>query len=100
MAARPANCLDFRSTRAWCRQSRRRPCRARLRIPHAATIAAIKLAARLEALVLDPVYSGKGMAGLIALIREGRWKHGEHVVFVHTGGAPAIFAYRHLFDPE
>jgi L-cysteate sulfo-lyase len=62
-------------------------------IPHAATIAAIKLAARLEALVLDPVYSGKGMAGLIALIRAGRWSREEHIVFVHTGGAPAIFAY-------
>jgi len=67
-------------------------------IPHAATIAAIKLCARLEALVLDPVYSGKGMAGLIALIREGGWSRGEHVVFVHTGGAPAIFAYLDALD--
>jgi L-cysteate sulfo-lyase len=62
-------------------------------VPHAATIDAIKLAARLEGLVLDPVYSGKGMAGLIALIRQGRWTRDEHVVFVHTGGAPALFAY-------
>lgn len=62
-------------------------------VPHAATIEAIKLAARLEALVLDPVYSGKGMAGLIALVRAGRWSRGEHLVFVHTGGGPAIFAY-------
>ena len=57
-------------------------------------------AARLEALVLDPVYSGKGLAGLIALIRAGRWSADDDVVFVHTGGAPALFAYRHLFDPE
>jgi L-cysteate sulfo-lyase len=62
-------------------------------VPHAATIDAIKLAARLEALVLDPVYSGKGMAGLIALIREGRWRRADDVVFIHTGGAPALFAY-------
>jgi L-cysteate sulfo-lyase len=62
-------------------------------IPHAATIDAIKLAARLEALVLDPVYSGKGMAGLIALIRAGRWRREDDVVFIHTGGAPAIFAH-------
>jgi L-cysteate sulfo-lyase len=66
-------------------------------VPHAATIAAIGLAARLEALVLDPVYSGKGLAGLIALIKTGRWTADQDVVFIHTGGAPALFAYRHLF---
>jgi L-cysteate sulfo-lyase len=65
-------------------------------IPHQATIAAIKLGAGLEALVLDPVYSGKGLAGLIALIRENRWSRDNHVVFVHTGGAPALFAYLDL----
>jgi L-cysteate sulfo-lyase len=65
-------------------------------IPHAATIEAIKLAGRLEGLVLDPVYSAKGLAGLIALIREGRWSRADHVVFVHTGGAPALFAYLDL----
>lgn len=43
-------------------------------VPHAATIDAMKLGARLEALVLDPVYSGKGLAGLIALIEAGRWR--------------------------
>ncbi|MCC7276136.1 MAG: D-cysteine desulfhydrase family protein [Alphaproteobacteria bacterium] len=63
-------------------------------VPHAATIAAIKLAGRLEALLLDPVYSGKGLAGLLALIGEGRWRAGADVVFVHTGGTPALFAYR------
>jgi L-cysteate sulfo-lyase len=65
-------------------------------VPHQATIDAIKLAARLEALVLDPVYSGKGLAGLIALIGEKRWSRDDHVVFVHTGGAPALFAYLDL----
>jgi L-cysteate sulfo-lyase len=63
-------------------------------VPHAATIEAIKLAGRLEALPLDPVYSGKGLAGLIALIRSGRWKASDNVVFIHTGGGPALFAYR------
>jgi L-cysteate sulfo-lyase len=67
-------------------------------VPHAATVEAIRLAARLEALVLDPVYSGKGLAGLIALIRAGRWTAEDDIVFIHTGGAPALFAYRHLFD--
>jgi L-cysteate sulfo-lyase len=67
-------------------------------VPHAATVEAIRLAARLEALVLDPVYSGKGLAGLIALIRAGRWSTDDDIVFIHTGGAPALFAYTHLFD--
>ncbi len=67
-------------------------------VAHQATVEAIELAARLEGLVLDPVYSGKALAGLIALVRSGRWTAGQHVVFIHTGGAPALFAYRHLFD--
>ena len=67
-------------------------------VPHQATVEAIRLGASLEALVLDPVYSGKGLAGLIALIGEGRWTRDQDVVFIHTGGAPALFAYRHLFD--
>lgn len=67
-------------------------------VPHRATVEAIKLGAALEGLVLDPVYSGKGLAGLIALIRTDRWTSGQDVVFIHTGGAPALFAYRHLFD--
>lgn len=69
-------------------------------VPHQATVEAIRLAARLEALVLDPVSSGKGLAGLIALIRAGRWSSDDDIVFLHTGGSPALFAYRHLFDPE
>lgn len=62
-------------------------------VPHAATIEAIRLAGVLEALPVDPVYSGKGLAGLIALIRDGQWRSGDDVVFLHTGGAPALFAY-------
>jgi L-cysteate sulfo-lyase len=67
-------------------------------VPHAATIEAIKLAGRLEALPVDPVYSGKGLAGLIALIREGRWRANEDVIFIHTGGSPALFAYQSALE--
>ena len=57
------------------------------------TIEAINMLARLEAILLDPVYSGKGMAGLIGLIRKGHFKKGETVVFVHTGGAAGLAGY-------
>lgn len=67
-------------------------------VPHQATIDAIKLGGRLEAFVLDPVYSGKGLAGLIALIAEGRWTSEQNVIFLHTGGAPALFAYRDVLN--
>jgi 1-aminocyclopropane-1-carboxylate deaminase/D-cysteine desulfhydrase-like pyridoxal-dependent ACC family enzyme len=53
---------------------------------------ALDLAARLEGLILDPVYSGKAMAGLIAARREGRVERDTQVVFLHTGGMPALFA--------
>jgi L-cysteate sulfo-lyase len=52
---------------------------------------AIRLAARTEGLLVDPVYSGKGLAGLIDHIRSGRLGAGDQVVFVHTGGLPALF---------
>jgi len=63
-------------------------------VPHDATLDAIKLAGRLEAMELDPVYSGKGLAGLLALVKAGRWGRDEDVIFIHTGGAPALFAYQ------
>jgi L-cysteate sulfo-lyase len=65
-------------------------------VPHASTIEAIKLAGALEALPVDPVYSGKGLAGLIALVRKGRWPPDTDVIFIHTGGAPALFAYQRV----
>ena len=61
--------------------------------PTAAGIEAIKLLARTEAILLDPVYSSKGMSGLIDHIRQGMIGKDETVVFVHTGGNPALFAY-------
>jgi 1-aminocyclopropane-1-carboxylate deaminase/D-cysteine desulfhydrase-like pyridoxal-dependent ACC family enzyme len=59
---------------------------------------AVELAARREGLLLDPVYSGKAMAGLIGLIAEGRFKPSDRVVFLHSGGTPALFAYRSEFE--
>ncbi len=56
---------------------------------------AILLAARTEGLVLDPVYTGKAMAGLVAARREGRIGPDTRTVFVHTGGAPGLFAAGH-----
>ncbi|WP_306002948.1 D-cysteine desulfhydrase [Brevundimonas sp. C43] len=56
-------------------------------------IDALTLAARLDGIVLDPVYSGKAMKGLIALARAGEFK-GETVVFLHTGGAQGLFGYQ------
>ncbi|MBD3648148.1 MAG: D-cysteine desulfhydrase family protein [Pseudomonadales bacterium] len=58
---------------------------------------AVELAARLEGIILDPVYSGKAMAGLIGLIRSGYFGSDESVVFLHTGGSPALFAYPEVF---
>lgn len=54
---------------------------------------ALHMLARLEGIILDPVYSSKGMAGLIDHVRRGQLHKGEDVVFVHTGGLPALFAY-------
>ncbi len=54
---------------------------------------ALKLVAQTEGIFLDPVYTSKAMAGLIDHIRKGQIGQGENVVFVHTGGTPALFAY-------
>jgi len=54
---------------------------------------AIRLLARSEGIVLDPVYAGRAFGGLVDLIRKGVFKKGETVLFWHTGGAPALFAY-------
>ena len=55
---------------------------------------AIRMVARLEGILLDPVYTGKAMAGLIDHVRKGRLTGHDTVVFIHTGGLPALFAYR------
>ena len=60
---------------------------------------AMALAARHEGLLLDPVYTGKAMAGLIAHVCSGRIAPGGRVLFVHTGGQPALFAYAESLGP-
>ncbi|MEJ6079473.1 D-cysteine desulfhydrase [Vibrio sp. 1-Bac 57] len=67
-------------------------------VPAASTIEAIEMFSRCEGILLDPVYSGKGGAGLIDLIRKKHFKKGENIVFVHTGGSQALFGYRNSFD--
>jgi L-cysteate sulfo-lyase len=62
-------------------------------LPSEGTLDAIRLAAATEGLLLDPVYTGKAMAGLIELVRQGEFSARDHVVFVHTGGAAGLFAY-------
>ena len=69
-------------------------------IPTEGGIEAIAMFAELEAILLDPVYSSKGAAGLIDLIRKGHFKKGERVVFLHTGGAAGLFGYDSAFDHE
>jgi D-cysteine desulfhydrase family pyridoxal phosphate-dependent enzyme len=62
-------------------------------IPTPGCLEAITLLARTEGILLDPSYSGKSMAGLIDAIRQGRFSADQDVVFIHTGGTPALFAY-------
>jgi D-cysteine desulfhydrase len=67
--------------------------------PNAGTLAAIKLVASQEGLLLDPVYTGKAMAGLLDGIGRQRFDDGP-LVFLHTGGAPALFAYPDIFSGQ
>lgn len=59
---------------------------------------AIKMLARLEGILFDPVYSGKGLDGLIDLVRNGHFAGMENIVFLHTGGSAALFGYPETFD--
>ena len=63
-------------------------------IPAESTMEAIRLTAQREGILLDPVYSAKGMAGLIGMIRQGFFEPTDTVLFLHTGGATALFAYQ------
>lgn len=62
-------------------------------LPTAMGIEAIRLLAQLEAVLLDPVYTGKAMSGLIDMAKRGHWTSADHVVFLHTGGQAGLFAY-------
>jgi L-cysteate sulfo-lyase len=60
-------------------------------------VEAVTLMARQEGILLDPVYSGKAMAGLIDLVRKGHFRKGQNVVFLHTGGSVGLFGYTEAF---
>ena len=62
-------------------------------IPTPGMVEAVRMLARTEGILLDPVYTGKAMAGLIDLSRKGFFRKNEKILFVHTGGSPALYAY-------
>ena len=62
-------------------------------VPTDEMVEAVQLLARTEGILLDPVYTGKAMSGLIGLIRKGHFKKDDNVLFIHTGGSPALYAY-------
>jgi 1-aminocyclopropane-1-carboxylate deaminase len=66
-------------------------------IPDGTTLDAIRLCARLEGVLTDPVYEGKSMAALIDIVREGRIEPGSRVLYAHLGGQPALNAYAAVF---
>jgi 1-aminocyclopropane-1-carboxylate deaminase len=66
-------------------------------IPDEKTIEAIRLCARLEGVLTDPVYEGKSMAALVDLVRDGRIEPGSRVLYAHLGGQPALNAYAGAF---
>jgi 1-aminocyclopropane-1-carboxylate deaminase/D-cysteine desulfhydrase-like pyridoxal-dependent ACC family enzyme len=68
--------------------------------PSAASIAAVRLAGRTEGLLLDPIYTGKGLAGLQAALRAGIVRQDHSVVFVHSGGTPGLFAHAEAFGSD
>ena len=67
-------------------------------LPAESTLEAIDIFARLEGILLDPVYSGKGAAGLLQLVWKKYFKRGERIVFIHTGGAIALTGYLNSFN--
>ena len=62
-------------------------------VPNAMMVEAVQMLARTEGILLDPVYTGKIMAGLIGLARRGYFKPDEQILFIHTGGMPALHVY-------
>ena len=64
-------------------------------LPTPGMVEAVRMLARTEGILLDPVYTGKAMAGLIDLARKGFFKNNENILFVHTGGSPALYTYLH-----
>jgi 1-aminocyclopropane-1-carboxylate deaminase len=66
-------------------------------VPSKETIEAIRLSARLEGMMTDPVYEGKSMQGMIDLVRKGFFPEGSKVLYAHLGGVPAINGYSYTF---
>ncbi len=66
-------------------------------LPTDGMVEAVKLLAQTEGILLDPVYSGKAMAGFIDQVRKGAFPEGSNVLFLHTGGSPALYAYLDTF---
>jgi D-cysteine desulfhydrase/L-cysteate sulfo-lyase len=66
-------------------------------IPTQAMVLAVKQCAALEGLLLDPVYTGKAMAGLMDLCHQKIIKPGSNILFLHTGGSASLFAYQSIF---
>ena len=62
-------------------------------LPTAGMAEAVRMLASLEGILMDPVYTGKAMAGLIDLVRKGIFKEGQNILFVHTGGSPVLHVY-------
>jgi 1-aminocyclopropane-1-carboxylate deaminase len=69
-------------------------------LPSRQTMDGIRMAAELEAMITDPVYEGKSVAGLIDLCRTGGIRKDARVLYVHLGGAPAVNAYYKAFEDE
>lgn len=67
-------------------------------LPNDSTIDAISYLARREGILLDPTYSGKTFAALLAMLRQGNYGAEDHVVFLHTGGTVSVFAYPELVE--
>jgi len=68
--------------------------RPKYSVPNAKMVEAVNLMAKTEGILLDPVYTGKAVAGLIDLCRRGYFRKDENLLYVHTGGSPALYAYR------
>jgi D-cysteine desulfhydrase len=66
-------------------------------LPTPEMVEAVQLIAKTEGILLDPVYTGKAAAGLIDLIRNGYFKRDDHILFIHSGGSPALYANTSLF---
>ncbi|KFN03167.1 D-cysteine desulfhydrase [Bacillus clarus] len=66
-------------------------------LPTPEMVEAVQLLAKTEGILLDPVYTGKAVAGLIDLIRKGKFKKEDNILFVHSGGSPALYANTSLF---